>query len=101
MFYTNKKGGQFISHTEGGGTKNLDVVLTWYTIVFSHAEGGKGKEMSNTLKGVCEKFYPVSRWSAKSFGLAIFPFCSPTPLPVINYRSHINQPVVLHNGFQE
>ena len=35
-----------------------------------------------------KKFYPVLRGAgAKSFGPAIFPFCSPPPLPVINDQS--------------
>ena len=49
-----------------------------YTVAcFSHVEVGDKK--FPLFKGGREKFYPVLRGCPKSFGPAIFPFCSPPP----------------------
>ena len=64
--------GKSFSHAEGGA-KSLEVVLTRELEIFSHTDCG------HPLEGAREKFYPVLRGGAKSFGPAIFPFCSPPP----------------------
>ena len=72
-FYPYEKGGEgetSFSHAKGRPQKVLGYFL----------RGRKGGGGSTLLNGGCEKFYPVLRGGAKSFGPAIFPFCSP-PLP--------------------
>ena len=74
-FYPYKK--KSFSHAGGGGgTESFGVVLTRELDVLTILKG------AHPLKGRGEKLYPVLRGEggggAKSFGLAIFLFCSPT-----------------------
>ena len=70
-------GGKSFSHAVGGAQQ---VLGSFYSVAlsFSHIEGRKS---FHSLKGGegREKFYPVLSGGAKSFGPAIFPFCSPPP----------------------
>ena len=80
---TKKKGGggrNSFSHAEvcrgRGGTNISEVVLTSEHDVLAMPKGGKGGG----------KFSPVfggGGVAAKSFGPAIFPFCSPPPPPLL------------------
>ena len=55
-----------------------------FTLYFSFSHNGilRAQKGFHSLKGGREKFYPVLRGGAKSFGPAIFPFCSHTPPPL-------------------
>ena len=81
-------GGKGFSHAEGGVQKKFGVVFKWQLEVLVILKGGRKKFPA--LKGKMRKFHPVLKGCAKSFGPAIFPFCSPPPLPVINDQSLIH-----------
>ena len=54
----------------------FEVVLTQELEVLAIVMGG-GAKSCHPLKGERTQFYPVLMGGAKSFGPAIFPFCSP------------------------
>ena len=57
----------------GGGTSSFEVVLT------------RELEVLAILKGRAKRGRGTNSFTLpKSFGPAIFPFCSPSPLPIIN-----------------
>ena len=66
---------------KGGGVhKRFEVVITRELEVLAILNGGGDKKVSAFKKERGrEKFYPVLRSSALSFGPAIFPFVSPPP----------------------
>ena len=73
-----KGGGGDFNHAEGGGTKVLRYGTGNFNmghLSFSHSGGGHLP--FSPLEAVHDKFNPVSRERTKSFGPAIFPFCSP------------------------
>ena len=66
----------------GGGKTSFKKVSTQELKGLSHTEGGHKKCPSFKRGEGGEKFNPVLRWGgggAKSFGPAIFLFCSPPP----------------------
>ena len=78
-FYPDEKreGGISLSHAEGG---HKTFWGSFYAIAcsFSHIEGGGGAQQIST--GGTHKVLPhLEGGGAKSFGPAIFPFCSPPP----------------------
>ena len=66
---------KIFGHAEGGHKKFCG---SFYTVVLAILKGGREKFTLFEKRGH-KKFYPVLRGGAKSFGPAIFPFCSPPP----------------------
>ena len=82
-------GGGYKTGVEGGGgTTSFEVVLTWELEVLAIVMGGGRKKCPPFKRGAYKKVLTCYEGGAKSFGPAIFPFCSPPPtLPVINAQS--------------
>ena len=82
--------GGVVYKREGGGACEEDLPLrkggTEKVLAMLKGGGGGGTKSFHYLKGGV-KFNPVFRREgcAKSFGLAIFPFCSAPPPPPRNY----------------
>ena len=76
-FYPYKKGvaGKVLAMLKGRRTKGFEVVLTQEREDLAILM--RGAKSLHPFKGRQEKFYPVLRGDANSFGLTIFPFCSP------------------------